>query len=272
MTRPTIPPRQRSTAAAADARAVGAAPWKRIADELAAEIRSRVYSETGVLPGENALARRFGVSRHTLRQALSALQSDGLIAVEQGKGAFVQPDWVRYALSQRTRFTTNIRQIQRVPGRQLLSAREQPAPDKVAGPLQLDRGATVLVVEQIDEVDGQPLALATMYFPAARFPTLLSSVQDGASITEALAGCGVADYFRACSRITTQMPTEAIAHLLHQPRTRPVLCVESVDVDVDGAPIKYGETVFSGDRAQLVCQTSVGETLSAAGLARAATQ
>jgi GntR family phosphonate transport system transcriptional regulator len=28
--------------------------------------------------------------------------------------------------------------------------------------------------------------------------------------------------------------------------------VESVDVDMEGTPIKYGETVFCGDRVQLL--------------------
>jgi GntR family transcriptional regulator, phosphonate transport system regulatory protein len=31
-----------------------------------------------------------------------------------------------------------------------------------------------------------------------------------------------------------------------------VLCVECLDVDMAGQPIKYGETIFCGDRVQLV--------------------
>ena len=57
---------------------------------------------------------------------------------------------------------------------------------------------------------------------------------------------------RAESRVTTQMPSAETARLLKQPLTRPVLCVECLDVDMAGLPIKYGETVFSGDRVQLV--------------------
>jgi GntR family phosphonate transport system transcriptional regulator len=62
---------------------------------------------------------------------------------------------------------------------------------------------------------------------------------------------------RAQSRITTQMPDDETARLLKQPSTRPLLCVECLDVDMDGTPIKYGETVFCGDRVQLV--VSAGE-------------
>ncbi|HEY3337795.1 MAG TPA: ADP-ribosylglycohydrolase family protein [Propionicimonas sp.] len=43
------------------------------------------------LPGEVALARRFGVSRTTIRAALAELIRGGLIATRRGKGSFVQP-------------------------------------------------------------------------------------------------------------------------------------------------------------------------------------
>ena len=50
------------------------------------------------------------------------------------------------------------------------------------------------------------------------------------------------------------MPSEETARLLRQPPSRPLLCVAGVDVDLAGVRIKYGETLFSGDRVQLtVC-------------------
>ena len=77
-------------------------------------------------------------------------------------------------------------------------------------------------------------------------------LNEGTRTTEILKHFGVQDYVRANSRITTQMPTDENAQLLQQPANRPLLCVECLDVDMDGVPIKYGETVFCGDRVQLV--------------------
>mgnify|MGYP005810496699 CR=1 FL=1 len=233
-------------------RASGVTVWKQIAEELAAEIRDRVYADGGKLPSENELARRFGVNRHTLRQAMAELVHQGLVHVEQGKGAFIRQEMVDYALSRRTRFSENLQQQGLLPSKQLLAAREGAAPDKVARSLRLSRGAPVLRLEMLDEASGQPIALATAYYPAKRFAGLVEMLNERCETTQMLRHFGVNDYVRTLSRITTQMPTDELAHLLRLPKTRPLLCVESVDADMEGVPIKYGETVFAGDRVQLV--------------------
>jgi GntR family phosphonate transport system transcriptional regulator len=78
-------------------------------------------------------------------------------------------------------------------------------------------------------------------------------------VTAVLKRFGIDDYFRKHNRITTQMPADEVARLLRQPRTRPVLVVESVDVDPAGVPIKFGETLFCGDRVQLVFDPANGD-------------
>lgn len=226
--------------------------WKQIADTLGSEIRDRSFSATGRLPSETELALRFGVNRHTLRQAVAALQLEGLIRIEPGRGMFVQHELLDYVLSRRTRFSENLQRQGLLPGKQLLTAREMAAPERVAQELKLNKGARVLMVETLDEASDQPIGLATAYYPADRFPGLLERLSDGSRITDILRHFGVEDYVRAQSRITPQMPSEETARLLKQPINRPLLCVECLDVDMQGRPIKYGETVFCGDRVQLV--------------------
>ena len=236
----------------APGRRSGVAVWKQIADTLSTEIRNRAFNTTGRLPSENELSARFGVNRHTLRQAVAALQVDGLVRIEPGRGTFVQHELLDYVLSRRTRFSENLQRQGLLPSKQLLTARAMPAPERAAHELRLDRGASVLMVEMLDEANNQPVGLATAYYPAARFDGLLEMLHGGTCTTDILRHFGVQDYVRAESRITTQMPSEETARLLKQLSTRPVLCVECLDVDMAGQPIKYGETVFCGDRIQLV--------------------
>lgn len=237
---------------AAQGRRSGVAVWRHIADTLACQIRNRDYAATGKLPSEGDLAERFAVNRHTLRQAVGALQAEGLVRVERGRGIFVQNELLNYALSRRTRFSENLQRQGLLPGTQLLTARSVAASERVARELNLARGAEVLMAETVNEANGHPVSVAIAYYPAARFDGFLEMLSEGVGSSEMLKRLGVEDYVRAESRITTQMPSEETARLLKQPLTRPLLCVESIDIDLEGHPIKYGETVFCGDRVQLV--------------------
>lgn len=64
-----------------------AAKYQMIADELRFQIRSGKYTSAAALPTEAALCQEYGVSRQTVRQALSVLVSEGLIQRRQGSGS-----------------------------------------------------------------------------------------------------------------------------------------------------------------------------------------
>lgn len=228
---------------------------KQIADTLEREIRERKYTADGVLPGETTLAERFNVSRHLIRQALALLQEKRIISIERGRGAFIQSDWLDYTLGRRTRYSENVLRNRLQPARQMLAYREEAATPPIAKALGLRKGASVLIAELLQLADDQPISTAVMYFPAARFAGLLERLAAGETVSDGLRALGVDEYNRVSSRITTQLPDEALARTLCQPRTRPVLIIESIDADTNGTPVKYGVTVFSGDRVQLVVNT-----------------
>ena len=69
-----------------------AAPRKRyqeVAEALLGEIRSGKLAVGATLPGELELVGHFGVSRHTVREALRRLELLGLIGRRQGRGTVV---------------------------------------------------------------------------------------------------------------------------------------------------------------------------------------
>jgi DNA-binding GntR family transcriptional regulator len=62
--------------------------WEQMANGLRADIVSGAL--TGRLPGEQALALRFRVSRDTVRHALAVLRDEELIVPARGRGTFVK--------------------------------------------------------------------------------------------------------------------------------------------------------------------------------------
>lgn len=68
----------------------GSGPYyKRLAGILMEEIRDGHWSVGATLPTEKELCDTYGVSRHTIREALRQLETRGLIARRQGSGSTV---------------------------------------------------------------------------------------------------------------------------------------------------------------------------------------
>ena len=67
------------------------------ADALGEQIVVQKKYKTGdQLPNEIELAREFGVSRATLREAIRVLAVQGLLTVERGRGTFVNSEVKNY--------------------------------------------------------------------------------------------------------------------------------------------------------------------------------
>lgn len=233
----------------------GIALWRQIERQLADDITMGLYPGGSRLPTEPELAERFGVNRHTLRRAIAALAEQGLVRVEQGRGSFVQEDLVDYMIGRRTRFSEIISSLDRTPSGRLLRAYETPADSQIAKELGLKAKTLCIFLQTLNEVDGQPVSVGTSYFPAKRFPQLIPVYSETRSITRALEHHGVGDYVRRTTRVTARMPDVDDAAHLRQSRSRPILVVESINVDREGVPVQYGVGHFASDRIQLVFET-----------------
>ena len=63
--------------------------YKQIANVIAQDIKDGKYNYGDRLPSELTLKDTFGVSRITIRAAISELMEEGLLVRSQGKGTFI---------------------------------------------------------------------------------------------------------------------------------------------------------------------------------------
>src|ERR1700759_4895837 len=63
--------------------------YQQIARRIAASIEDGRYAPGDKLPSERELADEFGVSRPTIRDAMIALEFQGLVEARQGSGVYV---------------------------------------------------------------------------------------------------------------------------------------------------------------------------------------
>lgn len=226
--------------------------WTQIKTILEREIAAGVWQPGERLPTENELAVRFSVNRHTVRRALGALEQEGLVRTEKGRGSFVQEQVIPYAVGKRTRFSENMSRLSVSAAMTILQGIHLRADEELAAKLAVSVGQPVLLLETASETDGRRLTLARHYFPGERFPGFIEACRETGSITKALARFGVKDYFRKKTVVTARMPTADEARLLGQPRTKPLLVTENTNVDEAGRIIEYGVTRIASDLMQIV--------------------
>jgi GntR family phosphonate transport system transcriptional regulator len=226
--------------------------WRQVEAILLAEIRDGLYSAPDRLPAEHELATRFGVNRHTVRQALAAMVERGIVFKRKGGGSYLVPGFIDYAIGSRTRFSANLLIQNREPGHRLVETRETVASERVARALALPVGAPVSFMVTIGEADGIPISIGQHHLPADRFPGFLDAYREDMSTTRVFKRYGLDDYKRKVTRIVASLPSEDDARHLRQPRQTPVLAVESIDVDLEGTPIILHENRFAGERVQFV--------------------
>jgi GntR family phosphonate transport system transcriptional regulator len=225
--------------------------WREIAATLQAEIARGHVPPGGRLPTEAELAARFGVNRHTVRHALSALAEAGLVQSRRGAGVFVTGRAEDYPLGRRVRFHQAVTAAGMTPSRRLTRLETRPADATEAAQLSLLDGAKVHVVEGVSLADGQPLAMFRSIFPADRLRDLPKLLPESGSITAALAACGVPDYTRAETRLTAKLADPVLALALQIQPGAPVLRTVGLNVDLQGVPVEAGTTWFAGDRVTL---------------------
>jgi GntR family transcriptional regulator len=65
--------------------------WRQLADLLRERIEAGEYEPRQPIPSEHALVNETGLSRSTVRKAISALKGDGRVYSVHGLGVFVSP-------------------------------------------------------------------------------------------------------------------------------------------------------------------------------------
>src|SRR5262245_14219821 len=138
--------------------------------QIARSLRERIVQGEATpgqrLDDQRSLAREFGVTLMTLRQALELLERDGLITRRHGLGTFVASPTVDYDILHLRTFAGDLSaQGERVATR-VLSSQFGTADRFIARQLGRRKGARVFVLEGMRLVDGHPMSFQASYLPA----------------------------------------------------------------------------------------------------------
>ena len=162
-----------------------------IASALRGEIHSGALGPGAPLPSEAQLTARFGVSRGTVRQALAALRSEGLIGGGRGRPPRVTRSLLAQSFDQMVSFSAWAEGIGRQPSARTLELTRRGAGVEAALKLGLEPGAPVFQYRRVRLLDGEAAMVELTTFVESVGRLLLDCDLDGGSVYAQLGERGV---------------------------------------------------------------------------------
>ena len=219
--------------------------WAQLHADLVDRITAGEFDES--FPGENALTVNYGVSRHTVREALRQLRQDKILIAERGRSTRLaevpvirQPLGALYSLFAAVEATG-------LSQRSVVRALELRRDAAVAATLELPSDASLIYLERLRLAGDFPLALDAAWLPAAvAEPLLDADFTHTALYIELDTRCGIR-LTGGREDITAVVPNPEEAALLELDDRAAALAVRRVGF-MDNRPLELRHTVIRADR------------------------
>jgi len=199
------------------------------------------------IPSERELAEQYGVSRMTVRQALSILNRDGILRREIGRGTFVAEPRMTQRLNSLTSFTSEMRARSKRPSASVLSLIASLATPSIAERLNVDHGKGIVVIERLRLADDEPMALETSHICFPGCVQLLQEDLSGSLYVLLAQKYGIVPT-RARQQISAGLSRKRESQLLGIRRRVPVLHLRRLTFDQNDQAFEYVESIYRNDK------------------------
>jgi GntR family transcriptional regulator len=240
-----------------------------IAQALRQEIRTGKLGAGSSLPSEAQLSARFSVSRGTVRHALAALRSEGLIVGGRGRAPVVGQTGFSQSFDQLVSFSVWAKQLGRTPSARTLELARRPADAETALQLGIKRGDPVFEYTRLRLLDGEPMMVERTAMIERVGRLLLDCDLDTGSVYEQLGERGV-EFSEAQQTIVAIAAGAEDSKLLELPRRAPILEVRRRALDPAGIPLEWASDRYRGDRFEITIHNQ--HALPRSGVAMQAAQ
>ncbi len=205
------------------------------------------YPPASRLPGERELAVRLGVSRVTLRHALSRLEEEGKVERSAQRGWFVTGQVVSEPPSVLVSFSDMARARGLTPSAHVLEQTVRPATFEEADQLRIPPGAEVLELRRLRAMDSQIICVDNTVLPMDKAGQLAEADLTDQSLYERLETlCGIRIH-RSAYSVHAEAANSETAALLRVPPGYPVLVGSEIAYTAEGRPVLVGVNRYRGD-------------------------
>lgn len=223
-----------------------------LTDQVKAHLKERIVSgafEEGRIPSEIELANELGVSRTTIRDALSRLENEGSIYRKQGAGTFVNEPGlqIKSRLEEMWSYEEVLRDHGFTPSVRVVAVTSEPAAEPLAADLEIEPGEQLLVVEKVFLEDDLPVALTYNRVPAQLVSGEIAEVEGALPLYDLLdRHCDRQLSYYLSEIVPVALPTHEAAEL-GVPRRTPALSFEEIGFDQNNDPVAQSTSFFRDD-------------------------
>ncbi|WP_326544830.1 GntR family transcriptional regulator [Mycolicibacterium sp. ND9-15] len=218
--------------------------WAQVHADLLARIQSGEF--TSGFPGEHALTSGYGVSRHTVREALRHLRHAGVLIAERGRASrLADGPVIRQPLGALYSLFAAVEAVG-LPQRSVVRVLDVRRDPSVAQTLDLPPEAPLVYLERLRMAGDHPLALDFAWLPAEiAEPLLEADFTHTALYIELEKRCGVR-LTGGREDITAVIPAPAEAEVLALDERCAALAIRRLGC-VDQRPMELRHTLIRGD-------------------------
>lgn len=230
--------------------------WAQLHADLVKRIDAGEFSDG--FPGEHALSASYGLSRHTVREALRKLRNDGVLFAERGRAprladvpVIEQPLGALYSLFATVEATG-------LPQHSVVRTLGLVTDPEVAAILEIDPDAPLVYLERLRMAGQAPLALDYAWLPAdLAQPLLATDFTHTALYIELDRQCGIR-LTRGREEITAVVPDDADSELLDLGECSAALLITRVGC-MQSRPVELRRTLIRGDRFTVSARFSASQ-------------
>jgi GntR family transcriptional regulator len=234
-------------------RAAGRPLW----EQLLGDLRRRLDQDEfrTAFPGELALVAEYGVSRHTVREAVRRLREEGIVVAGRGRTPRrAEPTEIEQPLGEIYSLFTAVEATGRAQ-RSVVRTLDVRADGVIAARLGLEESTPLVHLERLRLADAEPLAVDRVWLPEQLAAPLLD-VDFGrtALYTEYAARCGVR-VTGGHEQIRAVVPGEAERGLLGIGPDVAALAIDRLGLAGD-RPVEWRHTLVRADRFSVTARFS----------------
>lgn len=222
--------------------------YLQIAESLGALLKEGVFPPGYLFPSERALCEQFGISRMTLRQALSLLDREGLINSHRGRGTIVTPAGLRKKGQELKSFSEEIRERGGKPESRVLSLELKTPSESARAFFELTENRKVYELSRLRLNDGEPLAVELVCIPERLCPGLDRFDLAKNSLMRILEDTYGLHLESCVEEFTAEIPNAQVRKLLGLPGNSAVLVANRKTFTGDGRAVELTWSTYRGDR------------------------